>query len=294
MIERKNACVITGTSGYVGRRIRDYFVENDWTVCELKHNCRSDESLVTAYSLEEEISAGVVNVLEKSNLLIHCAYDFRVIDRQSVLRVNVNGSGRLLNTAKRVGVKKVIVISTMSAFDGCKSLYGMAKLAIESEARKTGAIIVRPGLVFGKSAGGMVGTLERLVSRSRIVPLIGEGRQVFYLAHENDLCSLILKIATEAAFDIKEPIVAASEKGKRFKDILQILASINGKKLTFIPLPWGPAWGGVKLLELVRAPIGIRSDSIISLVNLNPMPSFELTKQIGVVFREFTHETAVV
>jgi nucleoside-diphosphate-sugar epimerase len=181
----------------------------------------------------------------------------------------------------------------MSAFEGCKSLYGMAKLAIEKEAHKTGAIIVRPGLVFGRGPGGMVGALERIVSLSRIVPLIGEGRQVLYLAHENDLCRLIFKIATEPVPDISKPILAASEKGKTFRDILQILASTRGKKLTFIPLPWRLVWSGVKLLELVRLYIGLRSDSIISLVNLDPKPSFELTKRVGVAFRDFTSHTAV-
>ena len=37
----------------------------------------------------------------------------------------------------------------------------------------------------------------------------------------------------------------------------------------------------------------IRSDSIISLVNLDPKPSVELTKHIGVAFRDFTSQTAV-
>jgi nucleoside-diphosphate-sugar epimerase len=295
MIGGKNICAITGASGYVGGRIRDYFIENGWIVYELTHDLRElrvDDRPVVSYSLEEEIRPRVLSVLEKSDLLIHCAYDFRLVDWQSIWEVNVNGSVRLLNGAKSVGVKKIIVISTMSAFEGCKSRYGKAKLAIEREARRADAVIIRPGLVFGKCSGGMIGALERIVSISGIVPLIGHGSQILHLAHEGDLCQLIFKLATEQVPGISEPILAASEKGITLRDILQILASVRGKKMTFIPIPWRLAWSGVKLLELVRLHIGFRSDSIISLVNLDPKPSFKLTKQIGVTFRDFNFHTA--
>ena len=294
MIDGKKTCAITGTSGYVGRRIRDHFIENGWTVYELKHDVRgvTGDRFVPPYSLEGDIHPGILDILQKSDVLIHCAYDFRLVDSESIWQTNVNGSLRLLNAAKSAGVKNMIVVSTMSAFDGCKSIYGMAKLAIEKEAQKIGAIIVRPGLVFGRNAGGMVGTLERLISLSRIVPLIGNGCQVLYLAHENDLCRLMFKLANEPVSNLSKPIIAASEKGRTFRDILQVLASARGTKLRFIPVPWRLVWSGVKLLELVKLRIGLRSDSIISLVNLDPKPSFDLTKDIGVTFREFSSQTA--
>lgn len=292
---KRNVCAITGASGYVGGRIKDHFIENGWTVYELTRDPKrleADKRFAVSYSLEGPLSPKVLAVLTESDLLIHCAYDFRLVDPRKIWQVNVDGSAQLLHAAKSAGVRKIIVISTMSAFEGCKSQYGKAKLAVEKEARELGVVIVRPGLVFGKNPGGMVGALKKIVSVSGIVPMVGNGSQILHLAHEEDLTILIFNIATDQIPGVSEPILAASENGKTFREILQVLASTQDKTVKFVPLPWRLVWLGVKLLELGRLRFGLRSDSIISLVGLDPKPSFELTKQFGVTFRDFNSGTA--
>lgn len=294
MVAGETACAITGASGYIGKKISDYFLQNGWIVYKLKHTLGGSDSegpFVLPLSLGEEVPEAIRSAFKRVAVLIHCAYDFRLTRAEDIWRVNVDGCLRLLESARNAGVETIIVFSTMSAFEGCKSLYGKAKVAIEEEALKARAFVIRPGLVFGKDPGGMMGALKRIVSASRIVPLMGDGNQVLYAAHEDDLCRLIFSIATGKVPNVAQPIVAASEKGETFRTILGVLASVLGRRVILLPLPWRLVWLALKIMELLRVRVGLRSDSVVSFANLDPRPSFELTKQVGIHFREFNSET---
>src|SRR5205823_7054286 len=112
------------------------------------------------------------DVLSSVDVLVHAAYDLSLTRRVDVWRVNVEGTRRLLDAAVGAGVTRIIVVSTMSAYDGTSQIYGQAKLAIEAATLAAGGAVLRPGLVYGDRPGGMVGALRRL-ARLPVVPLIG-------------------------------------------------------------------------------------------------------------------------
>ncbi len=126
--------------------------------------------------------------------LVHCAYDFTPLTWEELAAVNIEGSKKVIQAAKAAKVPKIIFISSISAFDGCRSLYGKAKLEIEKFALANGALVVRPGLVYGGVAGGMFGKLAQQVSKSAIIPMIGNGSQIQFLVHNEDLSCLYRKI----------------------------------------------------------------------------------------------------
>ena len=122
---------------------------------------------------------------------MHCAYDFGPRRWEDIAAVNVTGSQKLLEAARKAGVESVVFISTLSAFAGCRSLYGKAKLEIESVAQAMGAYVIRPGLVYSDNPGGMFGRLVRQVRGSRFIPIMWGGEQVQYLLHDEDLGKLV-------------------------------------------------------------------------------------------------------
>jgi hypothetical protein len=75
----------------------------------------------------------------------------------------------------------------LSAFAGCRSLYGKAKMEIEAFARSSRGVVIRPGLVYSDNPGGMFGRLVRQVRSARFIPIIWGGRQTQYLLHDEDL-----------------------------------------------------------------------------------------------------------
>ena len=274
---------ITGNNGYVGGAISRFFSDRGVEILELRRNKNNPSSAqnVIPYSLGDSLSDPR---LIGSDCLIHCAYDFSPQKWSDIQDINIRGTERLFASARSLGVKKIVLISSISAFENSASLYGRAKLEMERIAQEYEAIIIRPGLVFGDSPGGMVGTLSRFIEKLPVVPQIG-GAQEMFLVHQDDLSALIEK-ALAASDATSQPLFACNTAPIRFRDILRQLARKQKHTRIFIPIPWRGAWIGLKLLESLGFSAGIKSDSLISLMNPNPSPDFRITETLGVHFRE--------
>jgi nucleoside-diphosphate-sugar epimerase len=281
----KRKCAVTGAGGYVGSRIVAYMQAHGWDVLALTRSRGSRLQAGSAsYSLEDGISS---DTLQGIDALIHCAYDFQPVTQKDIWRINVEGTARLFAAAHKAAVDRIVCVSTISAYAGCRSLYGKAKLAIEEEARKVGGVVVRPGLVYGREAGGMVGSLNRKMASTKVVPLIGNGSWMLYLSFDDDLCELIYRLCQKADDREHGLITAASSHGKSFRELLSDLALAHGKAPVFFSVPWRMVWLGLRLLETAGIRVNFRSDSVLGLVYPNPRPSFRELHEFGMTFRNF-------
>jgi nucleoside-diphosphate-sugar epimerase len=237
-----------------------------------------------AFHLGQEVDP---SLFKGAQALVHCAYDFEPRRWEEIAAINVNGSQKLLVAARAAGVRQVVFISSLSAFTGCRSLYGRAKVEIEGFARSSGAFVIRPGLVYSDNPGGMFGRLVCQVRNARFVPIIWGGRQMQYLLHDEDLGHVVQGCLDGRVPAGVEPITVAREQGWELKEILAQIARALGRRVTFLPVPWHLAWLGLKGLELAGARPNFRSDSLISLVYQNPCPSFALLRSLGFQCRPF-------
>ncbi len=271
-MSQNKKCSITGSNGYVGSCLKGALERAGWEVVELRRS--------TGFELGSPVNPALFSGVET---LIHCAYDFKPVRWEDMERVNVSGSISLIETALAAGVKRVVFISSISAYDNCRSLYGRAKLAVEKFVLGKGGAVIRPGLVYGNSPGGMVGSLSQVVERSKVVPVVGASQKMF-LCHEEDLAALVLKLADPAIPAPKDPVIAADSRPWKFSDILKNLAQRKNRAPFFLPLPWQLVWCGIKSAEIAGIRLGFRSDSLISLAYPNPNPRFDTE---GVAFRPF-------
>jgi nucleoside-diphosphate-sugar epimerase len=154
---------VTGARGFLGAHVCSHLDGAGWRVVELTRapvdtgdGPREHRRFRLRESPEPDLLAGV-------DVLVHCAYDFGPRTWDEIRTVNVAGSRRLFEAADASGVGRIVTISSMSAFEGCRSMYGRAKLAVERETYARGGVAVRPGLIFGRSAGGMVGSLVQVI-----------------------------------------------------------------------------------------------------------------------------------
>lgn len=300
----KLLCAITGSNGYVGGCLKNHFAARGWEILELTRQPKPGTRGV-AFQLGAEVSprAGggddaspgdsatrASQLLAGVDVLVHCAYDFQPLRWDEIRAVNVDGTRKLFQVARAAGVGKIIVISSISAYDGCRSLYGQAKLEIEKLALADGALVIRPGLVYGSGPGGMFGKLAAQVRTSPVIPLIGDGAQIQFLVHHEDLSAFIERCASG---EVKMPpriLTAANERPWAFKQLLLEIARALGKKPKFIPLPWRLVWAGLKSAELCGLKLNFRSDSLVSLMYQNPHPDFSANGAAGLVCRPFEIE----
>ena len=218
---------------------------------------------------------------------MHCAYDFQPLGWKEIHAVNVDGTRKLFRAARAAGIAKIVCLSSISAFDGCRSLYGRAKLEIEKIALDSGALVIRPGLVYGSEPGGMFGKLVAQVRKSSVIPLIGDGSQIQFLVHNEDLAGFIEKVAAGKIEIAPRVLSAAHEQPWTFRELLSEIARGLDKKVKFVPLPWRLVWTGLKTAEACGLRLNFRSDSLVSLMYQNPGLDFSSNAAAGLVCRPF-------
>lgn len=280
---------ISGAHGFVGSLLARRFLEAGWVVTRLSHTASASEGDTVPFRLGDEVQP---EIFRSRNItaLVHCAYDFKPVARTKIQRVNVDGSRKLLASAAAGGVQRIAVMSTISAFEGCRSDYGRAKLEIEAAALAAGALVVRSGLVWADgppAGGGMFGSLARSV-KSGLVPLVGGGGHPQYLIHVQDLWELLRRFCDGELPNPAKPVVAAASKPWPMRELLAELARRQGVHPRFLAVPWQPVWAGLRLAEIAHVPVPYRSDSVVSLVYQDPRPDFASLRALGIVARDFT------
>jgi nucleoside-diphosphate-sugar epimerase len=267
---------ITGANGYVGSRLRSTLTAAGHDVIGL---VRQPTTAERAFRLGDYMPP---DRLAGIDVLIHAAWDMRARTADEVRQTNIDGSTYLLDAAREAGVARQIFISSMSAFAGCRSLYGRGKLEVESRVHAYRGVVIRPGLVYGPEPGGIVGALLGLAKRSPILPMIGTGRFRLHTCHESDLAELAVITCMADEGRLPRLITAAETHGYEFRDIVERLA---GRRLLYLPVPWRIAWAGLRAVESLGVRPRMKSDSLIGLVHADPAPDFAPLHALGATFR---------
>lgn len=255
---------ITGASGYVGSRLSRGFAERGDQILSLsRKKCAGEWS---PFSLADDPAS---LPLDGVDVLIHAAYDFSASNWEEIAEVNIAAGKRLFEAARSRDVSRLVLISSLSSFSGCQSKYGRAKLALEEALADLGAIIIRPGLVWGPEPGGVMGSLDRIVRALPIVPVLsGKDGLPQYLIHEDDLAAAIFSITRDAEEGTIHSL--AYPQPYSLRDILSAIAARRGAKRIFVPVPWQVAMAGLRGGENLGLTLPFRSDSLVGLVHSNP------------------------
>jgi nucleoside-diphosphate-sugar epimerase len=277
-------CAITGSTGYVGGCVKAFFREHGWDILELiRRPTLGDNSAV--FNLGNRIPP---EMLARVDALIHCAYDFEPLYWNEIHAVNVQGSEKILKAAKAAGVGRIIYISSISAYQGCRSLYGRAKLEIEKIALDSGALVIRPGLVYGSRVGGMFGKLAEQVRKSPVLPICGNGAQIQFLIHHDDFSEFCERYARGAIPVYPAVFTAAHEKPWPLRELLLEIAHAQNKQIRFVCVPWRSVWAALKFAEIFGWRVPFRSDNLLSFIYQNQEPDFSANSAVGLVCRPFT------
>lgn len=278
---------VTGANGFVGSRLCTYLESQGLQIVRMGRT-KSD----LFFSLTEGCDQNALKT-QKIDVLVHCAYDFRPVKRDEIEKTNVEGSRRLIQQAVDAGIPKLILISSVAAFPKAASLYGKAKIRIEEEFHNHGGVVVRPGLILGEEPGGIVGTMDRFIQKLPVVPVVGASVPLF-LTHIDDLCALVLKIAVTRFENLaRGPFYAMNSTPLRFVEILKRLAITKQRNVLFVPVPPRLVWTLLFLLEKSGIKIGLRSDSVLSLMAQNKQLLLEvppLQSEISSPFRDMYAE----
>lgn len=278
---------VTGASGYLGGAVAAALRTAGFTVRRLVRTPSEPGDAV--FRLGEPVSPAA---LEGVDALIHAAHDFRAFGWDEMRRVNVDGAAALFDAARAAGVKRLVAVSSVSAYAGCRSEYGRAKLLLESAAAERGGVSVRPGLVYGGGRGGMFATLEKLC-RLPVLPVADGGRQPMLLVHAEDAAGAIVRALDWDPAAARGPVLLAHDHPVAFGEILQTIARAHGRRVALLPVPSVLMLKGLGAAEALGLRLPARRDSLESLLHPDPAPDFGPARALGLTFRRFADSYAI-
>src|SRR5262245_19959738 len=109
--------LLTGAHGHVGAHVKQELETQGHEVVGLVRTPKDpgEARFQLGVPVERTVLAG-------ADALIHAAYDFDAYSWGEIRRTNVEGSIELLRASHAVGVRRLIFVSTISAYEGCRSL----------------------------------------------------------------------------------------------------------------------------------------------------------------------------
>ena len=266
---KKPKVAITGGRGYLGSILASKFQIAGWDTTLLVREARAKGEV--AFQLGNKITP---EVLREHQAFVHCAYDFKSSSWAEIYQANILGSRFCFEAAIQAGVGRQVFVSSMSAYEGCCSMYGKAKLAVEQEFLPRGVFCVRPGLLWSDEPGGMFGKLTRAARTLPIIPLVDRGEQKLALSQAEDLAVGVVDYCQGGADSPLEAQITAYPELMTFRKILERLAEQAGRNPRFFSVPgWAPL-AGLRCAEFLEIPLPFKNDSLVSLLHQDPSPMF--------------------
>lgn len=203
---------LTGGSGYIGRNLIRYLIAQGQSVVAL---ARSDKSAARVAALGAQAVRGDVldtdlaELMAGCQVLIHAAADTDHDNRsKSQYQTNVDGTRKVLDSARRAGINKALYISTESVLLTGKALhninedqpipataigeYSRSKAAAERQALAFASedfqvIVVRPRFVWGRDDTTALPHLVEAAVSGQLAWIDG-GRYRTSTTHIHNLC----------------------------------------------------------------------------------------------------------
>ena len=247
---------ITGATGFIGSHLADKLIQDpNWG--EIKCLVRSKEKWLEGKKYTRiDGDLGSIKVIERAlddvDVIFHNAAIVKATSQAEFDHANVDATENIIHLAKKTGVKKLVILSSLAASGASNgtplvekdpmkpvSMYGKSKKKMEQmihrEADPDSSItIIRPPAVYGPREE-QIFTLFKIMNRG-IAPIVGDGEDPkISLLYVDDLIQAILLAADQKHNGVHTYFVSG-DKDTNWNEIGEIVETIFGKNLTKIKL----------------------------------------------------------
>jgi len=252
--------IITGTNGFIGNELLQYFSSRGHTIIALSRSKPQGLPGNVKYYKYDLSTEPDEEPFKTADVVIHAAYQKYSDQCQNANEINWSGTNRLLEISRRCGIKKFIYFSSFSSHAAALSNYGKSKFEIEKIFDNSRDLILKPGLVLGKR--GTYANLQQVIISRRIIPVFGDGKQPVQSIY---IVDLIACIDNALKYNICGTFPLAEKEILSLKDAVKIISANAQKKNSFIHVPFSLALLLVKLAGNLRIKFPLSRENILSL-----------------------------
>ena len=284
-------CLIFGGSGQIGRNLIRKLTKNNYTVTVVTRNIHQK-----SYIIKTQANVGYIDIVEAN---IFDEKKIRELFKKADICINLIGilfekkrgntfknihsvfPSLLAKLSKEYNLKHFIHISALVINEATDSEYAKSKLEGESKVLKNFplATILRPSIVYSVD-DNFTTNFMTLLNRLPIFPLYYEGKTKFAPIHCSDLTDIIHYVISKNLYS--KIIECVGPEIISFKDLLEKLLLLIGKKRLLLPFPLPLAEFSARFFEMLPNPLLTRDQ--LKLLKYDNIQSgkYKTNSEIGV------------
>ncbi|WP_440681236.1 complex I NDUFA9 subunit family protein [Candidatus Pelagibacter sp. HIMB1623] len=284
-------CLIFGGSGQIGRNLIRKLTKNNYKVTVVTRNIHQK-----SYIIKTQANAGYIDIAEAN---IFDEKKIRELFSKADICINLIGilfeqkkgntfdnihsifPSLLAKLSKEYNLKHFIHLSALGINDALDSDYAKSKLEGENKVLKNFplATILRPSIVYSVD-DNFTTNFMTLLNRLPIFPLYYEGKTKFAPIHCSDLTDTIHYIISNNVYS--KIIECVGPEEINFKELLEKLLNLIGKKRLLIPLPLPVANFSARFFEIMPKPLLTRDQLRLLKYNNIASGKYKTNSDIGI------------
>lgn len=261
--------LVTGATGFLGGKLARRLIDDGAHVRAITRNPARGAALaeigVEVVKADLTDSGSLKEAAEGCTVVFHAAVDYTSHANQ--VRVNVDGTRTLAEASKRANVKRIVHVSSISAYgygvrgEVCEDHalqptahpYSITKAEGEDVIRKSGLeyAIIRPGMIYGADADIWTNGMFKLAKMRPTVWFDGGGGNAPFI-HADDVIDLMIT-AAEHPNAANQIFHCTPDPSPTWREVFTLYARMNGHEWQPIPVkPLAQVMGGLMTLFAPR------------------------------------------
>ncbi|MEH6480041.1 MULTISPECIES: NAD-dependent epimerase/dehydratase family protein [Pseudoalteromonas] len=252
--------LLTGSTGFIGKKLCQSIIKHEeFELCKVvrnNDNSASNSFIVGEFNCDTDFSSALkgVSVVIHLAAVAHSNYSSPSDAAKSYKSCNVDATLTLAKQASEQGVSRFIFLSSIGVNGNSNSVpftpldlecpvddYAKSKHRAEivlrelSKLTEMEVVIIRPPLVYGKTAPGNFGTLLKVAEKNLPLPLGGINNKRSFVAIDNLVDLIVTCIDHPNA--VNQTFLVSDDEVISTSDLLKKLTLAAGKKPRLLPVP---------------------------------------------------------